>query len=110
MWLLAGIAVLSLAAWIAATVSPNLRTDHMTREEVIGVIERFLSNTPKHPWEWDDFVSVPLDDKDLDRVRQICEAAHTRYPPVGRGYTNEEGLHIIQKALDDLRAMMRPSD
>ena len=75
----------------------------MTREEVIGVIERFLSDAPRHPWEWDDFVSVPLDDARLDGIRELCEVAHTQYPPVDRGYCSEEGLRVIRKALEDLR-------
>ena len=105
MWILAGIAVLSLTAWFAAVVTPKLRTDHMAREEVIDVIERFLSNASRHSWEWDDFVSVPLDDARLDRVRQTCELTHTKYPPaLGAGYTSEDGLVVIQELLKDLRA------
>ena len=104
MWILAGIAVLSLAAWIATTLSPKLRTDHMTREEVIGVIERFLTDTPMRPWEWDDFLSVPLDDARLDLAREQCQIVHRAYPAAGKGYCNEEGLRVIQKVLEDLRA------
>ena len=70
-----------------------------TCTEVAEIIERFVEGTCG-PWDWDDFISFPLDDPALEAVRRECADLPDRYPPTKRGwYCNDEGL-------DELRRLM----
>jgi hypothetical protein len=40
---------------------------------VADIIERFLDGTGGR-WDWDDFVSIAVDEPELEEVRQRCEA------------------------------------
>ena len=82
----------------------RFRTDRMSREEVIETIERFLAGKPKRYGEWDDFISVPLDDENLERIRNIVASLSDRYPAQGRGYCNDEGLKVLRRLVDELRS------
>jgi hypothetical protein len=46
-----------------------------TKAEVADIIERFLEGNGGQ-WDWDDFLSIPIADPELDEVRQRCAATH----------------------------------
>jgi len=74
----------------------------MTRDEVAICIRRFLDGTGGN-WDWDDFISIKLDDPRLDRVRRTCGELPDRYPPTVRGhYCSDEGLGVLRDLLKQL--------
>jgi hypothetical protein len=93
-------AVAILTALAAAFYS---RKGRVSDEEVLATIARFVSNTPAHPHEWDDFISVPISDKRLDRIRQTCASLPERYPSPS-SYCNDEGVEVLREMIRELRA------
>jgi len=68
----------------------------LTATDVADIIQRFLEGTSPDPWEWDDFISVPLAGSSLGqrsttvrRGSRRVPACHTRdlLWPRGRGGT-----------------------
>jgi hypothetical protein len=75
----------------------------MTREEVEKVIEQFLSSTG-NKWDWDDFVSMRLEDPELEQIRRSCAALPELYPPtVNSGYCDAQGLKALRSTLKNLK-------
>ena len=42
-----------------------------SREEIATLIERHLTGTD-NAWDWDDFVCVPIRDRELEQIRLRC--------------------------------------
>ena len=77
-----------------------------TRKEVADLIRRFLSGNVS-PWEWDDFISIPLRDPQLESVRKVCGSAPDDYPALEPArYCNQEGAEMLRK----LAAAIESSD
>jgi hypothetical protein len=75
----------------------------MTREEVAKTIENFVNGTGGK-WDWDDFVSIRLQDAEVDEVRKKCVAVRDEFPPSDpHQYCSEAGM----KVLADLAASLR---
>ncbi len=75
----------------------------MTREEVGKVIEQFLSSTGNE-WDWDDFVSVRLEDPELEQIRRSSAVLPELYPPtVNSAYCDEQGLNTLRSILKSLK-------
>jgi len=75
-----------------------------TKAEVAKALEDFVNNEGGE-WDWDDFISVPIADQELDKVRQFCEEARTRWPvPEGQGWCNDEGMDQIRQLAARLRS------
>ena len=75
----------------------------LSRLEVADIIERFLLCTGGK-WDWDDFVSIRLQDPALDEVRKKCVSVREEFPPSDlHQYCSEAGM----KALRDLLATLR---
>ncbi len=65
----------------------------------INLIERFLSGEVD-PYEWDDFISVPVKNQKLEELRLICVNLPKNYPPSDtRHYCNSEGLAFIENKI-----------
>ena len=79
------------------------RGTSMTPEEVARCIKDFLDGSGGE-WDWDDFVSVPLDDVSLEAIRSRCAALPDRHPPTEAGhYCSAAGLAELRRLLASLR-------
>jgi hypothetical protein len=75
---------------------------HLTKIDVINFIKSFLDETGGE-WDWDDFISIPIKDKELDKIRDRCASLPEEFPPTAKGqYCNEEGLRVLQEYVEIL--------
>ena len=74
-----------------------------TPAQVAKFMEDFLNGTgPK--WEWDDFLSTPLTDPELEKIRERCRHLDLEFPPdKPGGFTSDRGLAVIRSFLDQIR-------
>lgn len=74
-----------------------------TPAEVAKFMQDFLNGTgPK--WEWDDFLSTPLADPELEKIRERCRHLDLEFPPDKPGaFTSAQGLAVIRAYLDQLQ-------
>ena len=100
------ILILVAAALVVALVSKVTgwgATTPLSKADVAKYLEDFVNNGGGQ-WDWDDFTSVPIADPELDKVRQFCEEARTRWPvPEGQGWCNDEGMDQIRQLAGRLR-------
>lgn len=76
---------------------------NLTRTEVADLMERFLSGNIG-TWEWDDFISLPINDPELEKVRMRCATLDNEFPATQRGhYCGPEGFKILEMMIKDLR-------
>ena len=76
----------------------------MQPEEVADVIESFLDGTCGR-WDWDDFISVPLSNSQLNEIRVRCAGLPDRFPPTEAGYyCGPEGFEVMRALVRELRA------
>ena len=88
-----------LLAWIASFLPQKKRK--ATKQEVIEAIDNFLHHRGGS-YDWDDFLSFPIEDPSLDKFRQTCVDLYTTHPaPKGKGYCNEEGYEIMRKMVKE---------
>jgi hypothetical protein len=93
-----------VAAAVIPFVAPRARHQHMSVSEVADLLERF-ANDQASGYDWDDFLSVQLDDPNLDAVRlEAGRLAQAYPPPNGRGYCSDEGKDILRALAAGLRA------
>ncbi len=82
---------------------------NLSRDEVAGIIESFLNGTSGE-WDWDDFISIPLEDPELEAVRRKCAAAREEFPPTQpRQYCGEQGVETMRRIAAELRAGATPN-
>lgn len=63
---------------------------------------RFLDGTAK-PHEFDDFVSVSIDDPQLDAIRERCDGLWREFPPEVSGhYCGEGGVEVMRQFIQEL--------
>lgn len=75
-----------------------------TPEEVSNAIEGFANGTGDQ-WAWDGFISIRLDDPELEAIRQKCVAIRDKFPPSDpRSYCSEAGLVAMRQIVQDLRS------
>ena len=73
-------------------------------EEVANTIEGFVNNTGDQ-WAWDGFISLRLNDPELEAIRQKCVSIRDEFPPSDpRAYCSEAGLEKMRQIVQDLRA------
>ncbi|MBZ0167335.1 MAG: hypothetical protein K8I00_11065 [Candidatus Omnitrophica bacterium] len=71
--------------------------------EVVNIITRFLENKTTD-YEWDDFVSIPLTDQELDKIRRECLSLPDRFPSVNSNeYCSAEGSEYLKQLLEQLK-------
>ena len=75
-----------------------------TRQEVAETIEAFVNGTGRQ-WDWDGFISIRLDDPDLEAIRQKCIAVRDEYPPSKpTDYCSEAGMEVMRGLAQSLSA------
>jgi hypothetical protein len=75
----------------------------MSKLEVAEQLDSFLSGRGEN-WDWDDFMSVKINDPELDRIRVLCAGLPKKYPAQIQGaYCNDQGLAVLQSLLQELR-------
>ena len=72
------------------------------KAQVATYLRNFLTGAGD-PWDWDDFISTPLDDLALDRVRIRCGEMPDRFPPErANEYCSEKGIEELSAILQSL--------
>ena len=75
------------------------------RELLASTIERFVAGTAD-PYEWDNVVSAPFDDPELDVLRKEAEGVDSRFPPTRPGeYCSDEGAAYLLTLAARLRGV-----
>ncbi len=79
----------------------------MTKGEVADTLEAFISGSSKD-WDWDDFISLRLQDPELDKIQKECAVLPDKYPPKEKGqYCSPEGIEVLKNIVIKLRAVSR---
>jgi hypothetical protein len=74
-----------------------------TPEEVADTIEGFVKGTGNQ-WAWDGFISIRLDDPELEAIRQRCISIRDEFPPADpRSYCSDAGMGMMRQMVQDLR-------
>ena len=70
----------------------------MTRDEVAKTIENFVNGTGG-TWDWDDFLSIRLQDAELDAIRKKCASVRDEFPPPSgdRQYCSDAGTQVLRE-------------
>ena len=75
-----------------------------TAEEVALIIEQFLDGRCGD-WDWDDFLSIGIQEPELETVRRRCSAVWEEYPSGKPGeYCNADGLAVLRQIAQELRS------
>jgi hypothetical protein len=75
---------------------------NLTREQVVEELANFVSGRGGVS-DWDDFTSIKLKDKQLDRVRPLCVDLPSVFPPQRPGiYCNERGFAVVRLLIEQL--------
>jgi hypothetical protein len=75
-----------------------------TPEEVANTIEGFVNGTGDQ-WAWDEFISIRIDDPELEAIRQKCVAIRDQFPPSDpKAYCSEAGFAEMRQIVQNLRA------
>jgi hypothetical protein len=76
-----------------------------TSEQVAKTIDDFVNSDGKNQWEWDGFISIRIDDPELEKIRQRCIAIRDEFPPEkATDYCSPAGMEEMRKLADGLRA------
>jgi len=74
-----------------------------TREEVAKILEDFLSSRGGE-WDWDDFLSFSLDDRELEAIRVRCAKLDLEFPSIEKGpFCGPQGFETIRGYIRQLR-------
>ena len=74
------------------------------KKHVADLIGRFIEGNIG-PYEWDDFVSTPLDDGELEAIRRACASAPKEFPPTNKShYCSTDGLAMLRNLASRLEA------
>lgn len=66
------------------------------RKYVTDLIGRFIGGNIG-PYEWDDFISTPLNDPALEAIRCACVNAPKEFPPTDKShYCSKDGLEMLR--------------
>jgi hypothetical protein len=74
-----------------------------TPQEVARLIDDFLDGKSR-PYDWDDFISIKIEDSYLDSVRKTCREVPEKYPADKKGhYCNAEGFVVLRALANEVR-------
>ncbi len=74
----------------------------ITSNDVFCIIKSFL-NDSCNEWEWDDFISIPIENSFLEKIRIRCAGLTKEFPPQNKGeYCNDEGVKVLEEYLQIL--------
>ena len=75
-----------------------------TPEQVAKAIDDFVGGD-RNQWEWDGFISIRIDDPELEKIRQRCITIRDEFPPEkASDYCSAAGLEEMRKLAEGLRA------
>jgi hypothetical protein len=75
-----------------------------TPEEVANTIDGFVNGTGNQ-WAWDGFISIRLDDPELEAIREKIVALPVEFPPSNpKDYCSAAGTEKMRQFVQDLRA------
>lgn len=75
---------------------------YRSRVDVLKRIDDFLRGTGGS-WDWDDFISIPIEDPELDLIRILAAELPDRFPPTVPGhYASEEGKAELRRIAEGL--------
>lgn len=95
----------NLAALI--NVVRDLPYMNQERTQTTALVRRFVQGTVE-PYEWDDFVSIPLRDPELEELRIACVKLPKEFPPTDRRhYCSPAGLAKLESLVSRLEAGKR---
>ena len=81
----------------------RVRKTERSRGEVADIIERFVDGICGK-WDWDDFISWPIVDPQLDTIRTRCAGLSQEFPTTQKGhYCSEAGVEVLRQMVKDLR-------
>jgi hypothetical protein len=74
----------------------------MNKKELAALLRTFVAGT-SGKWDWDDFISVPQRDPEIEAIRQRLLTIDQQYPPTKPGeYCNEHGAEAMLRIADAL--------
>jgi hypothetical protein len=77
----------------------------MTGNEAADIIERFVNHTDGN-WDWDDFISISVDDPEIESIRKECNRTHENFPPdSAKGWCNPQGVERLLELARKLRGL-----
>ena len=80
----------------------SIRKIRLTRAEVAEILTEFVQGTGGR-WDWDDFISFPIEDERLDQIRERCTHLSEEFPPDQPGqFTGPRGIEGIKQFIDEL--------
>jgi hypothetical protein len=69
------------------------------RSKVVCLVRQFIQGNVG-PYEWDDFLSIPLKDTVLEQLRITCVELPKTHPPTDRNhYCSPAGLMELEKQI-----------
>ena len=75
-----------------------------TPEQVAKAIDDFVGGD-RNQWEWDGFISIRIDDPELEKIRQRCIAIRDEFPPdKAADYCSPAGMEEMRKLAESLKA------
>ncbi len=78
------------------------KTSNRTKKEVLNFLQDFIDGKDGE-WDWDDFISIPINDPYLEQIRRRCAGLREEFPPQNKhSYCGEGGVTVIQAYLDEL--------
>jgi hypothetical protein len=76
-----------------------------SHQEVANIIESFVEGTGRN-WDWDDFCSHEIENRELDAIRLKCCELSSSHPPIAKGqYCNDEGIELLRETVKNLRSL-----
>src|SRR5436190_27641 len=101
-WMVVVIALIFLIFGVLNFVSKKRKSP--SKEEVAIIIENFISGKGSD-WEWDDFISCPINDLRLEKVRYRCASLDEEFPAEKSGeFCNAEGIKVLKDYVLELRS------
>lgn len=74
-----------------------------SKAEVARIIENFLEGKG-NDYDWDDFISIPILDNELERIRRDCAHLDQKYPATVKGqFCNGEGMDVLRSYVKILK-------
>lgn len=102
-WIVIAIVLIIIVFNVLDILSRKL--NKLTPEQVADYIENFL-DYKGGPWDWDDFISVAINDPYLDQIRLHCASLPDEFPPgENENYCSAEGEKIMKDYITKLRQM-----
>ena len=75
-----------------------------TRAEVAQILTNLVRGTGGQ-WDWEDFMSNPIEDDRLEEIRERCTHLDDDFPPDPQHkFTGAKGYEVIRRFIDELTA------